>query len=138
MNAVLQPIQRIRSLDTLVAEWIEAKRTEDQANAKRLAIEADIVAAAGEPEEGSETHALADGLKLTVTAKVTRTVDETVWRSIMAGVPENLRPIVFVETTKLDIKGLRWLQENQPELYGYCAQAITAKRAKTAISVKVA
>ena len=32
---------------------------------------------------------------------------------------------------------LRWLQDHQPEIYAYCAQALTAKKAKSSISVKV-
>lgn len=136
MNAVLQPVQRTKTLDELVVELIDAKRAEDVANRRRVEIESAIIAAVGEPDEGSQTHELADGSRLTVTGKITRTVDEAVWRSIMTKVPEALRPITFVETPKIDTKGLRWLMENQPDLYAYCAQAITAKRAKTAISVK--
>ena len=138
MNAVLQPVQRTKTIDELVIELIDAKRAEDVANRRRLEIEAAIIAAVGEPDEGSATHELADGSRLTITAKITRTVDEAIWRSIMAQVPEALRPITFVEEAKIDTKGLKWLQQNQPEIYAYCARAITAKKAKTAISVKAA
>lgn len=56
----------------------------------------------------------------------------------MDRVPEALRPITFEETVRLDTKGLRWLMENQPAVYQVVAMAITAKKAKSAISVKVA
>lgn len=138
MNAVLQPVQRTKTVDELVVDLIDARRAEDVANRRRIEIEAAIVAAVGEPDEGSVTHELADGSRLTITAKVTRVVDEAIWRSIMAQVPEALRPITFVEEAKLDTKGLRYLKEHEPEVYAYCARAITAKRAKTAVSVKVA
>lgn len=134
MSAVLNPVQ---SVDELVADWINAKHDEDSANRERVRIEGLIIAALGEPDEGSSTHELADGSKLVITSKITRTIDEAVWRSIMSKVPEALRPITFVETPKLDLKGLRWLQEHQPEIYAYCAQALTAKKAKSSISVKV-
>jgi len=137
MSAVLQSIAKPKTVDQLVADWIEAKRAEDVANKARIALEAEIIAAVGEPDEGSATHELVDGSKLTITAKITRTVDEAVWRSIMAQVPEAMRPITFVEEAKLDLKGLRWLQANQPEIYAFCARAITAKKAKTAVSLKV-
>lgn len=141
MNAaVLQPLHAVTrppTVDELVALWIEAKRDEDVANKHRVELEAAIVKLVGEPDEGSETHELADGSKLTVTGKITRTIDEETWRRVMSGVPENLRPITFVEKAVLDLKGLRWLMEREPSVYAVVATAITAKRAKTAISVKV-
>jgi len=137
VSAVLKPVDRTQSVDSLVVDWIDAKRDEDAANKRRVAIESLIIEVLGEPDEGSATHELADGSKLVVTAKITRSIDEAVWRSIMSKVPVALRPITFVETPKLDLKGLRWLQEHQPEIYAYCAQALTAKKAKSSISVKV-
>lgn len=136
MSAVLKPLPTM-TVDQLVIDWIDAKRDEDAANKRRVAIEEMIISTLGEPEEGSATHELADGSKLTITSKISRTVDEAVWRSIMSKVPESLRPITFVETAKLDLKGLRWLKEHQPEIYAYCAQAVTAKKAKSSIGVKV-
>lgn len=139
MSAVLTAVPlTTHSLESLVVEWVDAKRAEDAANRRRIELEAAIIACTGEPEEGSQTHELADGSKLTVTAKITRTVDDAAWRSIMGDVPENLRPISIVETAKLDLKGLRWLMDHEPHLYAKVASAITAKRAKTAITLKVA
>lgn len=140
MSAVLkavQPAEQHEPLEALVDQWIAAKREEEAANARRVAIEAAIISRVGEPEEGSQTVELSDGRKLTVTSKITRTVDEQLWRSVLHDVPERLRPIVFVETAKLDTKGLRWLRENQPQMYALVCTAITAKKAKSSITVKV-
>lgn len=138
MSAVLTPVPRARTATEMVADWIAAKRDEDAANKRRVAIEAEIIGALGEPDEGSATHELPDGSKLTITSKITRTVDAQVWRQVMDRVPETLRPIVFEESVRLDTKGLRWLKENQPAVYAVVAMAITAKKAKSAITVKVA
>lgn len=140
MSAVLkavQPAQSLEPLENLVDQWAAAKREEEAANARRIAIEAAIISQTGEPEEGSQTVELADGRKLTVTSKITRTIDEQLWRSVLHDVPEHLRPIVFVETAKLDTRGLRWLRENQPNVYALVSTAITAKKAKSAIAVRV-
>lgn len=137
MSAVLQAVQPAQSLESLVDQWTAAKRAEEAANARRVEIETAIIAQTGEPEEGSQTVELADGRKLTVTSKITRTIDEQLWRSVLHDVPEHLRPIVFVETAKLDTKGLRWLRENQPQVYALVCTAITAKKAKSSIVVKV-
>lgn len=140
MSAVLkavQPAQQLESLEHLVDQWAAAKRDEEAANRRRVEIEAAIITQTGEPEEGSATVELADGRKLTVTSKITRTIDEQLWRSVLHDVPEHMRPIVFVETARLDTKGLRWLRENQPQVYALVSTAITAKKAKSAITVKV-
>ncbi|MBK7822977.1 MAG: hypothetical protein IPJ61_18505 [Tessaracoccus sp.] len=133
MSAVLHPVQ---SVDELVVDWIDAKRDEDAANKRRVAIEERIIALMGEPEEGSATHELIDGSKLTITSKITRTIDEAAWRAVMDRVPERLRTITFVETAKLDLKGIRYLLDHEPDVYGIVAQAITSKKAKSSISVR--
>ncbi len=138
MNAVLKSITAPLAVDTLVIQWVEHKRMEEQANKRRVEIESQIIAALGEPDEGSATHELVDGSKLTITSKITRTVDDAVWRSIMADIPEHLRPISFAEKAVLDLKGLRWLMENEPRMYNRVAAAVTAKKAKSALSLKVA
>jgi hypothetical protein len=128
----------VDTLETLADAWAAAKREEDLAAKRRIEIEAEIIARAGERDEGSETHELADGRKLTVTAKITRSIDEDAWRRVMHQVPEQMRPITFVESAKLDTKGLHWLQDNEPAIYAIVAQAVTARKAKSSISVKVA
>lgn len=138
MNAVLKSVTAPLAVDTLAVQWVEQKCIEEQANKRRVEIEAQIIAALGEPDEGSATHELVDGSKLTITSKITRTVDEAAWRSIMADIPEHLRPISFAEKAVLDLKGLRWLMENEPRMYNRVAAAVTAKKAKSALSLKVA
>lgn len=138
MSAVPQAIQPAQTLETLADAWARAKHDEDEANRRRVEIEARIIAIAGEREEGSETHALADGRKLTVTAKVTRSVDETIWRQVMGQIPEHLHPVRFESVAKIDTTGLKWLRENEPSMYAIAAKAVTAKKGKSSISLKVA
>jgi hypothetical protein len=138
MNAILKSITAPLAVDTLVAQWVEHKRQEEQANKRRVELEAQIIAVLGEPDEGSATHELVDGSKLTITSKITRTVDEAAWRSIMADIPEQMRPISFAERAVLDLKGLRWLMDHEPRIYNRVAAAVTAKKAKSALSLKVA
>lgn len=138
MSAVPQAIQPAQTLETLADAWAAAKHEEDDANRRRVEIEARIIAIAGEREEGSETHALADGRKLTVTAKITRTVDETIWRQVMGQIPAEMHPIRYESVAKLDTTGLKWLRENRPEFYAIAARAITAKKGKSSLALKVA
>lgn len=140
MSAVMKAVSQAKPkdpLETLVDQWGQAKRDEEAANRRRVEIEAAIIARTGEPEEGSQTVELADGRKLTVTSKITRTIDDQLWRSVLRDVPDHLRPIVYVEVPRLDLTGLRWLRENQPQVYALVCTAITAKKAKSSIVVKV-
>lgn len=137
MSAVLKAVQpATETLESLVDKWIEQKRAEEEAAKRRVAIEEAIIARTGERDEGAQTHELADGRKLTVTAKITRTVDEALWRQVESQVPAELRPVQWVQSAKLDTKGLHWLIENCPEVYAVVARALTAKKAKSSISVK--
>lgn len=139
MSAVMTPVQApAQSLESIVDQWIDAKHAEDEAAKRRVELEAQIILRTGERDEGAETHELADGRKLVVTAKITRTVDPELWRQVEAQVPTDLRPITWESSPKLDTKGLRWLMENRPDVYSVVARALTAKKAKTAIAVKAA
>ena len=67
----------------LAAAWIEAKRAETKANAERIKIEEQLVAAMEVPAEGSKTHSI-DGYKITVTQPITRKLDEAAWAKVKA------------------------------------------------------
>jgi len=138
MSAVPQAIQPAQTLESLADAWARAKHEEDEANRRRVDIEARIIAIAGEREEGSETHALADGRKLTITAKMTRSIDETIWRQVMNQIPAEMHPVRYESVARLDTTGLKWLRENRPEFYAIAARAITAKKSKSSLTLKVA
>ncbi len=137
MSAVLQAVQPAQTLESLADAWADAKHAEDAAAKRRFEIEAQIIALTGERDEGSETRELADGRKLTVTAKVTRDLDETKYRAVMHRIPEEMRPVQFIEVARVDTKGVRWLAENRPDLYAILAEAMTVRKAKTAIQVRL-
>lgn len=121
----------------LADEWVAAKGREALANRERLAIEARIIELAQPPREGRTTAELNDGRKVIVTAKLTRTIDEAQWMAVRDRVPEHLRPIKEEIALKIDLAGLRWLQDNDAGTYALVASAITAKPAKASIEVKV-
>lgn len=123
----------LTDLNTLAAHWLNAKQAEEAAREKRVAIERDIVAMTGAREEGAETHKT-DRYAIAVTGKLNRTLDLDLWHAIVEQVPAALRPIKVKE--ELDEKGVKWLRDNDPEIYAIVAQAITTKPAKTAVTVK--
>lgn len=117
----------------LFEQWLKAKRQEDDARRMRIELEMMIVDYYGCKDEGSQTHKEGD-FKVTITGKVNRTLDAAAWDSVADKVPANLSPVAYKPS--LDLKGLRYLQQNEPEVYRIVAEAITAKPGKPSIKVE--
>ena len=121
------------TLPTLAESWRAAKRAEESAREERVRIEEEIIAITGCREEGSQTYAAGDW-KITVTGKLTRKLDADAWARIESSIPEAMRPVKYAPI--LDTKGLRYLENNEPDIYRLVAKAIETKPAKPAVSIK--
>jgi hypothetical protein len=125
------------TLDELVAEFIAAKHAETQATEKRTRLEQQILALSPAKEEGSSTVTLASGMKLTVTGKLTYSVDDMdALREITRGWDGNLVPLKT--STAIDAAGCKYLRAERPELWAQLARVVSVKPAKTALTVKAA
>jgi len=120
------------NIEALSAAWLDAKAAEQKANEARVAIEEQIVAALGQKEEGAQTHKVGD-FKIEIVGKVSRKLDFAAWDIIKDKFPAELRPIKVKE--ELDEKGVKYLQQNEPQLYAILPLEI--KPAKTAVKVVV-
>ena len=98
-----------------------------------MEIEEAIIARLGARAEGAQTHDVGGVYKVVITGVVSRTLDKGVWESIKDKLPPEARPVTY--EPKLDITGVKWLQEHQAEYYKIIAQAITVKPGKTSIKV---
>lgn len=121
-------------VEDLVTKLIEAKAAEADANARRIEIESEIIARLGSKEEGSQTHELTNGFKITITGKMTYSADMPLLMQLAGALPENLRPIKM--DPKLDDTGAKYLRMNKPEIWRMIAPAITIKPAKTSLTIK--
>jgi len=120
------------NIDALARDWLIAKRAEQDAALRRIKIEGEIAAALDVKDEGSITHKLEEH-KVTLTQPVRRSLDAKMWEGVKHKIPEQLRPV----KTKLeaDASGIKWLEENEPNMWAKIAPAFTSKKGK--ISVKV-
>ncbi len=123
------------SIEKLVENLVAAKAEENIANKRRIKLEEQLVERLGKREEGSQTHELANGVKVTITGKMTYSADMSLLVQLAAALPENMRPIKV--EPKLDETGAKYLRNNEPEAWAKLAPAITIKPAKTAVTVKV-
>ena len=120
--------------EQLAEQLIAAKAAEAQANKERVRIEEQLIEMLGAKEEGATTHELANGLKLTVTGKMTYKADMPLPMQIAGNLPANLRPLKV--ETKLDETGAKYLRNNEPEVWAMLAPAITITPAKTSVTIK--
>lgn len=121
------------NVEALCRDWIEAKREENAANAKRLKIEEQLAQAVDVPDEGSKTHKL-DGFKVTVTQPITRKLDADVWAKVEQHCPEEMRPVkVKIEA---DATGCKWLANNEPQIWKKVAKAFETKPGKIGFKVE--
>lgn len=123
------------SIERLVLDLVDAKAEENKANKRRVEIEEKIIAFLGKREEGSQTHQLANGVKVTITGKLSYKADMSMLVQLASALPENMRPIKI--EPKLDETGCKYLRNNEPEAWAKIAAAITTKEAKASVEVKV-
>jgi primosomal replication protein N len=132
---VLETMSNDVSIDELVERLVAAKAEENMANQRRVALEEQIVERLGKRTEGAQTHELANGVKLTITGKLSYKADMSLLVQLAAALPENMRPIKT--EVKLDETGAKYLRNNEPEAWARIAPAITTKEAKTSVEVKI-
>ena len=127
-NTVTDPQDRLG----LSQGWLDAKAAEDAAKAQRIEIEEALIKLLGVRTEGAKTHDLG-AFKVTLTGVINRSLDAEIWEKIKDHLPPELRPVTY--EPKLDVVGVKWLQENQLEYYRILAQALTVKPGKTSVKV---
>jgi len=122
-------------LDTLCLALMRAKEDEEAARTARIAIENEIVQLVEPKEEGSVTTA-GSQFKASVTFGINRTIDRAVLDTLRDQVPAALFFRAFDYRPAIDTAGLRYLRNNEPDVYAQLAQAITAKPAKPSVKVE--
>lgn len=119
-----------RTVEDAASEWMDAKNEEIAANKRRIEIEEELLSFLTSKTEGSESHQIGP-YKVTLTGRLNRKVD---WDMVeKLGVPSALSPVKH--KPELDLKGLRYLESNEPEIYKTFCKAMTIEPAKTSVTV---
>ncbi|NBT30480.1 MAG: hypothetical protein EBT13_00855 [Rhodobacteraceae bacterium] len=121
------------NVTTLARDWLEAKRAEQEAAERRINIEAQLAAALDVKDEGAITHKI-DGYKVTLTQPVYRSVDAELWEKIKDRVPVAMRPVKV--KLEADATGIKYLANNEPEIWNKIAEAFTTKPGKIGIKIQ--
>ena len=111
-------------------DLFKAKQAEREAEERRIALEEELVAVLGKREEGSKTHAVGS-YKVTITGRITRKIDWELFDQVSSKIPETLWPV----KRTLDVTGVKYLANNEPQLYKVLSPALTVEPAKTTVSI---
>ena len=123
----------VRTAEMIADDLLVAKKAENAAIASRIDLENELIKLLGIKDEGSATHNI-DGFKVVITQGVNRKVDLDMLDAIPANkFPVELRPVKMVRET--DVTGVKYLKNNEPELYALLAPALTVKPSKPSVVV---
>jgi hypothetical protein len=128
----VQPAEE--TLGTLVAQWTAHKNAENEAKARRIAVE--LKMAAMMPADHVEARVKADveGMRVTIEYGVTRKVDAEKLGALWDALPPKTRE-AFKWEAKPVLSVLRGIQDHTPAAYAIVATCITTTPAKPSVSV---
>ena len=121
------------TLDVLAEQWLQQKTLEDGHRARRVEIEQQMIPHLTEKPEGSATTETRFGRKITLTNKNNYKLDDVALEEVIETVPANLLPLKI--KTTVDVKQLKYLRNNEPDLFHKIARAFTSSPAKPAIKI---
>jgi hypothetical protein len=120
------------TLDALAFAYAAAKADEDRAIERRRALAMQIQAFTGHTAEGQKTYE-ANGWKVAIKAPVITSMDWKKWQLVRENITPSLWPIEI--KTVLDEKGVKYLKDNEPEIYLTLSECLTTKPGAVQITV---
>lgn len=124
------------TLDEACAALEAAKINEERARQARIDAEALVLRHAQAKDEGSVTTR-GRQWKAVVTYGVNRSIDAAALDAVRERVPPALFEQAIDYKPALNLAGLRFLRNNEPQTYAVLAQAITAKPAKPSVRLEL-
>jgi hypothetical protein len=124
-----------RDVADIAADLMAAKAAESAANKARVTLEEEFIRVSGfDKPEGSQTFNV-DDYKIVVTAKLNRKPTDLDKFVVLAlkELPEPLRPIKT--KVEIDQTGIKYLAQNEPDLYARIAPALVVEPAKTSVTI---
>jgi len=118
--------------EELLREYVEAKEAEDAATRRRKEIASVIAGTFEHPDEGQKTHTRGR-YRVTVKGVLSRAVDWDEFDLVARGFPHYAPVRVKRE---LDVKGMEYYAEHEPEYHAALLRTITTKPGQTQVTVK--
>jgi hypothetical protein len=125
------------TIESAAQAWLAAKQEENRAWKARLEAEDRLVRLIGAKEDGTMTAHAGDLIVKTV-GKINFHLDEAAWHSVAPSIPDAIRARLVRLKPEPVIREVKFLRDNEPQLFAILAQALTMRPAKTAVSVELA
>ena len=125
----LAPIDRV-ALKILDLKEQEAGLREQRIDAEKLLLTMVKAQEEGTVRADTSLH------KISVQFSLDRKLDAEKLRTIAAQIPESIGKRLVRFEPKLDLRELRYIQSNEPEIYATFSQALTVKPAKPSVTVE--
>lgn len=122
------------SIDALADQWLMLKQVIASNQAELIRIEKTLIPFLNEKQDGSATTRTPLGKKIVLKHKTNYKLDGTKLLKVRNKIPEALLPLKVKEL--LDESRLKYLRNNEPDVYAIFAQAITATPAKPNVTVE--
>lgn len=126
----------MNQIDIAAERLVALKLAENQATAARIEAETALLSLVECPAEGSKTYR-GGAYKVTVTGNVHRKVDEAALSAVREKLGEAIFDKAFKFKPEVSVTGIKYLRDNEPELYLVASQAITATPGKSSVRVEV-
>lgn len=124
------------NIDQAAFRLMAAKAAEQRAAAERIAAEEALARLLPQKDEGTVSEKT-DQFKVAVTYGLRRTVDEAALDAVRKELPPALFARLFRFKPEVSVRELKYVQNNEPELYAITAQAITARPGKPSVRVEL-
>jgi hypothetical protein len=116
----------------LINSFRDAVIAEQAAKALRVKLAVEIASKLAHPDEGSKTHTV-EGFKVTISTRINRKVD---WDALDVVVSAHDLHAPVRTKRELDLTGLKWCRDNEPDYYNELAKTITATPGQPTVTVK--
>lgn len=126
---------QIDELLSAITHHEAAKANLDRARAVMAEAEGELLTLLGHKPEGSFTVVVNDQWKVTTTGKLNRKLLPN-FAAIRSQIPPALLNRLVRTKEELNVRELKFIENNEPEIYAYLAQAIEIKPAKASVEVK--
>lgn len=123
-------------IESKLEELSRAKIASIEALQREERLKREILDLVGYHEERAHSVVINDRWKVTTQGRINRTIDTRQWESVEQKIPEGIAKRVVKLKPSLNLRELRFIQNNEPELYRIIATAITAKPGKPSLTVE--
>lgn len=122
-------------LDSLSHDLLQLKAHQAALNNLINEKEAAIIAIVGANEEGAKSEKT-QFYKVTTTGKLNRKLDVNGLNEVRHLIPDEFYARLIRVKPEVNLTELRYVQNNEPEIYSVIAGVMTTKPAKTAVAVE--